>query len=151
MSLPILSTAKRYLKYGRSESAVRKQLVCISLFGCDNVWVHRKAAERFEAWEREVREYEASYVWIGGKKRKRCPMPFHAKRVDSFCWRKMRGSTKRSLHSFGVAVDVNPSSLDPYRCRPAVPEYVYKIAKARGLTCGHYWRRPDHPHVEWRR
>lgn len=155
MALPVLSNARRYIKYGRSERAVRRKLVPVSLFGCRHVWLHEDVVERFKAWEASVRDYENATVYIGGKPHKRVSVPFVAHRVDSFNWRRIRRkngsySVNRSMHSWGIAVDVNPAGSG-FECAPPVPEYVYLLARKRGLTCGHYWRKKDHPHVEWRR
>lgn len=157
MALPVISNARRYIKYGRTEKMVRAHLDPVSLFGVRNVWLHESVVERFKAWERSVREYENATIYVGGKPRKRVTHPFKADRIDSFNWRlikKRRGgySKNRSMHSWGIAIDMNPNPANTFGpCHPPVPEYVYLIARKRGLTCGHYWKKPDHPHIEWRR
>jgi hypothetical protein len=153
MALPVLSNARRYIVYGRNEKAVRKQLVNITLFGVPNVFVHRKVVERFKSWESSVRAYELSGVVVGGKTRRRVPEAkmFKPHRIDSFNWRTMRGSNSRSMHSWGLAVDIDPDPNDPYDTLHPIPAYVTNRAQKRGLTWGGTWKHKDRPHFEWTR
>lgn len=143
MALPVLSNARRYLKYGRSARSVEKQLVRVTLFGVPNVWIHRKAVERFQAWESSVRLYESGTVFIGGTPHKRVARPWKPTRIDSWNWRSIRGSKSRSLHSWGVAIDVFPHDY--------IPPYVTNRAIKRGLSWGGHFRRKDPMHFELRR
>jgi hypothetical protein len=64
-----------------------------------------------------------------------------------FSIRKMRGSTKMSLHSWGVAIDVNAAE-NPLGAAPKLsPEFVRCFADA-GFDWGGTWARPDGMHFQ---
>lgn len=148
--MPKVSNASRYIKYGRTKEAVRKQLVSCKLFG-HNVWLHKKVVPQFKAWEQAVRDYENATIIFAGKKRKRVTRPWMPHRIDSWNWRLIRGSASRSLHSFGVALDIDPATNPQGKpLRTDIPWYVRSLAASHGITWGGSWkRRPDAMHFEY--
>jgi len=64
-----------------------------------------------------------------------------------FAIRPMRGSVKMSLHSWGVAVDVNAAE-NPLGAAPKLsPEFVKCFTDA-GFDWGGTWKRPDGMHFQ---
>lgn len=135
-----ISNAFRYLKYGVSAKAVSAQLSNIYLFGV-YVGVHHKVAVVFKRWEAYVRSWEADH----GLK------AYKPKIVQCFNWRTMRGSSSRSMHSWAIAVDVDPAA-NPYNTSTHnIPGYVFECARLAGLACGYDWKSPKDPmHFEFR-
>ena len=137
-----ITNARRYLKYGLTAAAVRKRLVSITLFG-HKVSVHKLVAPRMLDWQLRVREHEA------GRDKK----PWMAKDVQSFCWRLIRGTKHgtRSMHSWAIAVDMDPATNAMGQSKHTIPDYVFTCARDAGFACGVDWKtRPDPMHVEWR-
>ena len=80
-------------------------------------------------------------------------------------WRNIAGSQSRSNHSYGIAIDILPKSLDgkatywqwtadwwkiPYEGRYHPPEAVIKIFESYGFTWGGKWTYYDTMHFEFR-
>jgi hypothetical protein len=139
-----MNAVQRALKYGLTKGAIEKQLVTIDLFG-HKVKVHKKAAHKFEKWVAEVRLYERKYhrkTWV-------------PKVVQTYNYRKMRGSNSLSRHAYGLAVDIDPAQNGMVengkaafawkKERTNIPSYVRASAKKVGLTCGFYWESPFDP------
>lgn len=143
MAYPIpMTNAGRLRKYGNSEAHVRQHLVNITLFGVRNVWVHELAVSRFKAWEKRVRDYEKANPKVRA---------FTPRRIDSFNWRYKSGTRTLSMHSFGLAVDIDPN-LNPfgYKHSHHIPKYVSNRARLSGITWGGGWRKHDYMHFEYR-
>jgi hypothetical protein len=153
MALPILTNLLRYRKYGRTAEAVESQLVSVTLFGVENVRIHKKAVDVFKRWEASVRAYEDEViVGVGGIRRKRVKHPWQPRVIQSWNWRLKRGSSSRSMHSWGIAVDIDPAQNPMGKpLRTNIPAYVTNRAKLRGLRWGGDWRTPDAMHFEWPR
>ena len=136
-----ITNALRYLRYGRTAAVVRKQLVKVTLFG-HSVSVHSKIKGHLMDWEARVREYEVAHKLF----------TWNAKEVQSFCWRLIRGSkTTRSMHSWAIAVDLDPATNPMGSHKHTIPDYVYACAREAGFACGVDWKtRPDPMHIEWR-
>ena len=53
-----------------------------------------------------------------------------------------------SRHSFGIAIDVNPST-NPFGGTPTIDQRLVEIVKKYGFSWGGTWTRPDGMHFEW--
>lgn len=134
-----ISNARRYIKYGFTAKQVGSRLHKIVLFG-KTVRVHKKVAARFEAWEARVRVYEHQHKL----------KLYKAHSAESFCWRSIRGSSSRSMHSWAIAVDLDSGSNPMGSHRHTIPDYVFACARYEGLTCGVDWKsRPDAMHLQY--
>jgi hypothetical protein len=135
-----ISNARRYLKYGRNAKAVRKQLVPIMFLG-HKVYVHKKVAPIYKAWDKDIRDYERRH----GLK------PYRPHTVESFCWREIRGSKHHtpSMHSWAIAIDIDSSRNPMGQRKTTIPKYVRALAKKHRLVWGGIWRRPDSMHFEY--
>jgi hypothetical protein len=88
---------------------------------------------------------------------------------ESWSWRNIAITESRSLHSYGVAIDLRPKSIGrlqtywlwtsqyrsdwfnvPYEERYHPPEAVIKIFEAHGFAWGGKWNRFDTMHFEYR-
>ena len=78
-----------------------------------------------------------------------------------FVWRVVRGTNRRSAHSWGIAVDVGVPSADYWRWRPAradgqlryrnrIPLEVVEIFERHGFIWGGKWYHFDTMHFEYR-
>jgi len=83
-----------------------------------------------------------------------------AKTSGTFVWRTVKGTDRRSLHSFGVAIDVGVAVSDywkwrnpvdgkyPYRNR--IPLEVVEVFERHGFVWGGKWYHFDTMHFEYR-
>ncbi|MEM9606270.1 MAG: M15 family metallopeptidase [Actinomycetota bacterium] len=64
--------------------------------------------------------------------------------------RLIRGSSGGFLsrHSFGIAIDVNPST-NPFGGTPTIDQRLVEIITSHGFAWGGTWTRPDGMHFEW--
>ena len=59
-----------------------------------------------------------------------------------FCIRKKRGASSPSLHSFGVAIDVN-AAWNGFGAKPTLSAGFVKCFTDAGFTWGGTWSKPD--------
>ncbi|MFH1236557.1 MAG: M15 family metallopeptidase [Parcubacteria group bacterium] len=138
--------------YGDSVEAVSANLVSTSFAG-HTVSVHKFAADAFKAVSQTIGT-----------------IPYPIYRADTFNWRKISGSEKMSLHSFGIAIDINPKDnpfcpawagqvTNPDQaeiCRNGglisdIPLEIIKAFKDNGFEWGGNWTSVKDPmHFEWR-
>jgi hypothetical protein len=89
--------------------------------------------------------------------------------TDCYVWREIAGSANRSLHSYGIAIDLIPVSYRgkqaywrwakdfyeewwavPHEDRHQIPQPVVKIFEDNGFTWGGKWMLFDQIHFEYR-
>ena len=134
-----ISNAMRYLKYGLTQKAVAKRLVWINLFG-HRVAMHSAVSGSFVGWEADVREWERVHQLKAWQPRV----------VQTFCWRLMRNSSSRSLHSWAIAADFDPTTNAQGSHNTDIPDYVRVLARHNGVTPGYDFKRvPDPMHFEY--
>jgi len=80
--------------YGDSEEDVKKRLIEISFQGWD-VLVHEDIVGAFLCVQEEINNCAEA-------------QSYDYEHISTFNWRKIRGGTSLSMHSFGVAMDINP-------------------------------------------
>lgn len=84
-----------------------------------------------------------------------------AKTAGTFNWRAIRGTKRRSMHSYAVAIDVGVANSDFWRwAKPGkdgrlpwknrIPEEVARIFEAHGFIWGGKWYHFDTMHFEYR-
>jgi len=134
-----ISNAARYLKYGLTQKAVAKRLVWVNLFG-HRVALHQAVAGRYAAWEADVRAWER----VHGLK------AWQPRVVQTFCWRLMRGSKSRSLHSWALGPDFDPATNGQGSHKTDIPDYVRVLARHNGIMPGYDFKSsPDPMHFEY--
>ena len=65
----------------------------------------------------------------------------------SFNFRKKRGQGELSIHSWGIAIDINPH-IAPHGKKSHQPEFIVKAFNDRGLAWGGNWLVPDGMHFQ---
>lgn len=66
----------------------------------------------------------------------------------SYNFRSMRGSNSLSMHSYGIAVDFDPSRNGLGDATPAMDHRVVRAFEAEGWEWGGHWSRPDGMHFQ---
>jgi len=131
--------------YGSSSSAVRRNLTSINWFGqrvrvtrINGVASQLKAVARDLAKIPNIRRYLRS---IGG----------------TFKWRRIAGTKRMSVHSFGAAIDINVKystywrwSKGKYRYQNKIPLSIVKAFERHGFIWGGKWYHYDTMHFEYR-
>lgn len=128
--------------FGSTESEVRSRLVWVDfpVAVTGRVQVHEKAAPCFEAVGKEIVASKTRYVMVNH---------------GTFNWRLMRGGTRLSMHSFGIAIDINaPENCfrcgTPPSCKTDIPPEISEAFKKYGFNWGAEWRSVcDAMHFEW--
>ena len=91
----------------------------------------------------------------GGTFNWRCVNSPNVHILDKITCRTTTGNTARSVHSYGVAIDINPNT-NPFcpagqACNRDIPERVIAIFKNHGFAWGGDWSRgKDYMHFEWK-
>ena len=141
--------------YGETEEDVRKNLVeitwCPKLVG-QKIKVTRvnavdKQVERISAELDEHPELRPYLTDIGG----------------SFLWRKIKGTNRQSMHSFGMTIDINTKYADYWewacKCidetrdiayKNRIPQLIVDIFERHGFIWGGKWYHYDTMHFEYR-
>ncbi len=75
----------------------------------------------------------------------------------TFKWRKIAGTNRLSVHSFGAAIDINVKhsaywrwNKGPYRYRNEIPRVIVRIFEKHGFIWGGQWYHYDTMHFEYR-
>jgi len=134
--------------YGNSASQVRKHLTTIDWFGrkirattVNRVDRHLLAVEHdLKRLLKQHPQFHKYLVPIGG----------------TFTWRKIAGTQRLSVHSFGAAIDINVkysaywrwSKNGKYQNRIPIP--IVKAFERHGFIWGGKWRHFDTMHFEYR-
>ena len=92
------------------------------------------------------------------------PRQYHkyVRRIDgAFNWRKIAGTNRLSLHSFGIAVDINKDNADywrwngekpenPHAIHNKIPHQIVDAFERQGFIWGGKWNHYDTMHFEYR-
>ncbi len=134
--------------YGDSAAQVRKHLTTIDWFGhkirvttVNGVDKHLLLVERdLNKLLKQHPEYRKYLTPIGG----------------TFKWRKIAGTKRLSVHSFGAAIDINVKYSAYWRWSKSgkyqnkIPIPIVKIFEKHGFIWGGKWRHFDTMHFEYR-
>jgi len=133
--------------YGDSPREVRKNLVAIKWIDGSRVLVTKKegVANALRGVVRDLQKLPPSYkkylVPVGG----------------TFKWRKIAGTNRLSVHSFGAAIDINVKhsaywrwSKGVYRYQNKIPKEIVEIFERHGFIWGGKWYHYDTMHFEYR-
>ncbi len=138
----------RYM-YGNTSSEVRRHLTTISWFGkkirvttVNNVHKHLKAVERdLQRIVKQNPSLKKFLTPIGG----------------TFTWRKIAGTHRLSVHSFGAAIDINVKysaywrwNKGKYRYHNKIPQTIVDQFEKHGFIWGGKWYHYDTMHFEYR-
>lgn len=124
-----------FSNFGSSESQVRGKLVSVTMFG-KNLKVHELAANAFKKVNEEL-QGKTNYNFYD---------------LGTFNWRtNVNDPSKQSLHSFGIAIDINPNeNPNGNPCRWNLPQVVIDTFKNNGFRWGGNYRKTcDTMHFEW--
>ena len=74
-----------------------------------------------------------------------------------YYWRKIAGTNRLSVHSFGAAIDINPKKADywrwhrgKYKYRNKIPYPIVEVFEKNGFIWGGKWYHYDTMHFEYR-
>lgn len=128
--------------FGSSAKEVEKNLVTVNILGLKRS-VHKLAKDAFEKVDKELAGKLGNYVVRSGD-------------TGTYIWRaNVNNPSKLSLHSFGIAIDVNWNTNPNYRstkkpCEGDHPAALINAFKAAGFRWGGDYRRVcDSMHFEW--
>jgi len=133
--------------YGNSASEVRKNLVYITWVDGRKILVTKKegVANALRAVANDLRKLPPKYKKylspVGG----------------TFKWRKIAGTNRLSVHSFGAAIDINVKysaywrwSKGAYKYQNKIPKEIVDIFEKHGFIWGGKWYHYDTMHFEYR-
>lgn len=135
--------------YGGTKGHVAERLTKVKFFGVR--WpFHEKAAP---ALERVIARLELAV------KKKPALLPYLKNIGGTWAWRRIKGSPNLSMHSFGIAIDLNVKRANYWRWqRPKkplkwtnqVPQEIVDAFEAEGFIWGGRWEHYDTMHFEYR-
>lgn len=135
--------------YGNTLSEVKRHLTTISWFGrkvrvtkVNNVHRHLKAVEKdLRELVKQNPKFKKYLTPIGG----------------TFSWRKIAGTNRLSVHSYGAAIDINVKysaywrwSKGKYKYQNKIPEKIIEKFEDHGFIWGGKWYHYDTMHFEYR-
>lgn len=138
-------------EYGHDEAEVKANLVPVRFLNTSVLFNAKAgAAKALEAVNRDLEallaehpEYRSRLLPVSG----------------TFAWRAIAGTDRLSMHSFGVAIDVNHKrntywqwykGNDPLGLRTAFPAQVVEVFERHGFIWGGKWAEFDIMHFEYR-
>ncbi|WP_457606527.1 M15 family metallopeptidase [Nitratifractor sp.] len=135
--------------YGNSPEEVRRHLTTIDWFG------QKIRVTRVNNVDRQLRAVERDLKRLLKKK------PGYRKYLTpiggTFKWRKIAGTNRLSVHSFGAAIDINVKhsaywrwNKGAYRYRNQIPHEIVRIFEKHGFIWGGKWFHYDTMHFEYR-
>ena len=133
--------------YGASETQVA--VVATDFLG-QTLKVHVRAAPAFARVAERLR---------AAVRRDRSLQPFLRNMGEAFVWRTIGNTRRQSVHSYGVAVDLNVTRShywewarpkQPVRWANAVPQAIVDAFEAEGFIWGGRWYHYDTMHFEYR-
>jgi len=135
--------------YGNSASQVRRHLTTINWFGQRiRVTTVNGVARQLQAVKRDL---EREVRRTPGLKKYLTPVG------GTFTWRRIAGTDRLSVHSFGAAIDINVKysaywrwDKGPYRYRNQIPLVIVKAFERHGFIWGGKWYHYDTMHFEYR-
>ena len=144
-----------------TKKSAKKQLVEVKLSG-HYIKVHRAVAEKIKSIDSKIIQLAKTDSEVGSFLK-------NISSVESFNWRNIAGTYRKSSHSFGIAVDILPKKyskkilywsweqqknedwmLLPQSSLWTPPDPVVKIFLAEGFIWGGHWDRFDTMHFEYR-
>ena len=131
--------------YGKSKAEVRSSLVRVKWIDGKYILVTKKngVAKALQEVVKELRllpSYYKKYLSpIGG----------------TFNWRKIAGTNRLSVHSFGAAIDINVKYAHYWRWskggyKNLIPKEIVKVFEKHGFIWGGKWYHYDTMHFEYR-
>lgn len=132
--------------YGDAEKVIRAALVPWKLRGHVLV-VHRRALPAFERVRARIDAAIAKDPALGA---------FFDHPGGTFNYRVIAGTTRRSAHAFGIAVDIDTSHAHYWRndakveWKNAIPQAIVDAFEAESFVWGGRWWHYDTMHFEWR-
>jgi uncharacterized protein YlzI (FlbEa/FlbD family) len=132
--------------YGHNKNEVKKYLRTIEWINGRKIRVTRrngvdKALEKVVRDLKKLPKSYQKYLWpIGG----------------TFTWRKIAGTNRLSVHSFGAAIDINVKYSDYWRWSKnktfhnKIPKKIVEIFEKHGFIWGGKWYHYDTMHFEYR-
>jgi len=143
-----------YMKmYGNTQSVVTKNLVTI-------IWLPKTVARKLLITK--VNNVNKKLIAISEELEKH---PELLKYIDNpggtFYWRKIAGTERLSMHSFGIAIDINVKYSDYWQWdanknagnlsyKNEIPMKIVKIFERHGFIWGGKWYHYDTMHFEYR-
>lgn len=111
-----------------------------------------------------VNGVDAALQQVSDEIERELPMPLRklaANTSGTFVWRSVHGTARRSMHSFGIAIDIGvprsdywdwtkPDAAGHYRYRNRFPLEVVAIFERHGFIWGGKWYHFDTMHFEYR-
>jgi hypothetical protein len=125
--------------YGDSPKKVEAQLVPVTI-GPNTVRVHRRIAAPLRRVAARLDAREPALRKLGG----------------TFVWRTIAGTSNRSAHSWGIAIDLDPALSEywrndkPPRWHNRIPQSIVDAFEAEGFIWGGRWFHYDTMHFEYR-
>lgn len=132
--------------YGATEKEIRAALVPWKLRG-HVLMVHRRALPAFERVRARIDDAIAKAPALAA---------FFDKPGGTFNYRVIAGTTRRSAHAFGIAVDIDTSHAHYWRndakveWKNAIPQAIVDAFEAESFVWGGRWWHYDTMHFEWR-
>lgn len=122
--------------YGSTPAQVESQLVSVSIQG-HSVRVHKLCAAAFQAVDKDLTALSTKYT---------------IKSIGTYVWRNKAHGSTLSLHSFGIAVDINPiqNPMVYGALVTDIPEAWRNVWKSHGFGWGGDWNSSkDAMHFQW--
>ena len=141
------------LLYFTTEDAARQSLTRVPFNGFSNATVQVTTAQGVDCQLRAV--LAALHPHAPQLSR------FFVQPGGGFNWRQISGTTRRSAHSYGIAVDINPALGGYWRWsgakegraanfKPQIPEILVSTFERYGFIWGGKWHHFDGMHFEYR-
>jgi peptidoglycan LD-endopeptidase CwlK len=140
--------------YGATRQAVEKNLVVVRwLPSTVNLPVR---VSRINGVDRQLRKVSDEIEKLPA------PLQKYVRRISgSYLWRPIAGTNRLSLHSFGIAIDIDtrysnywqwdgPDRAGNYRYRNRIPRDIVDIFEKHGFIWGGAWYHYDTMHFEYR-
>ena len=137
--------------YGHDAAQVKANLAPVPFLGKPVLFNRKNGAA--QALEAVGRDLETLLAARPGLKAHLLPV------AGTFAWRPIAGTERLSMHSFGVAIDLNPkrngywrwhAGGDPLPLRLAFPAEVVAVFERHGFIWGGKWAEFDIMHFEYR-
>ena len=136
--------------YGNSAARVKRALTTIDWFG------RRLRVTKINGVDKQLAKVAAGLARLPKKMRK-----YLVPMGGTFKWRKIAGTNRLSVHSFGAAIDINtkysdywrwsggkPGKVPKYKNR--VPRQIVEVFERHGFIWGGKWYHYDTMHFEYR-
>jgi hypothetical protein len=132
--------------YGSSSREVQKNLVPVRWVDGTSVMITsvNGVNEKLEAVVNELEQLPAEYK------------PYLKNIGGSFLWRKIAGTNRLSMHSFGIAIDINTAFSNYWqweknvKYKNQIPMEIVEIFEKHGFIWGGKWYHYDTMHFEYR-